>query len=518
MKSNRPITLSKELPKKVSTPQMIIAITALLLFGSGYCFSQSLNTEQTINTNIKQEERITNLEKRIAEAGDDFVSLTIEEYELLLSQPVGTVDGFEPLNTTAGGIMVGYGFADGPKIYKTDIQTIFPNIPYIREGDVFILLDSVKGTNGLDYIAPLGNMEKEENTFTDLELYIKTAGSKDYLFGSRYVNLRDPSDSMTVRALGALGGDVELSAVSGKVVMHLSTNITGLALAKGDNGVEKPFAGGMMTLKEIKDDHISFQFTGNDKDIFAWHVYDSKETILNIKEVIVKDGIYQLFAEHPQSVKVYHAEIARKEYPFAFVQEKKPAPSALLKGIEALRFSAAMLFQTQLLQTKNAAPVYLDKNDPIVTSIKSRAVSDLRQSARYMDPESPESKLIETQVKGWSEEKKNQLQALGEQSIQDYTTQTLFDAGTFMLFFGSFNEMEQKKIPEEWDIRVQHTGDDKYIAEFWEDSHVVHPEAKNEIGENERYYKMMALLYTLGKDGSVTFHNPFQSVIDFLKK
>jgi len=77
--------------------------------------------------------------------------------------------------------------------------------------------------------------------------------------------------------------------------------------------------------------------------------------------------------------------------------------------------------------------------------------------------------------------------------------------------------MYQKKIPVEWDIRVRNLGGEKYIAEFWEDSHIVHPEAKNEIGENARYYKMMALLYTLEKDGSLTFHNPFKPVIDFLK-
>ncbi|MCK9411459.1 MAG: hypothetical protein M0Q53_04100 [Prolixibacteraceae bacterium] len=495
-----------------------LPLTALIFAGGGYSFSQSQQTRQIMKTEIKQSERIAVLEKRIAEAVNDFASLTSEEYDLLLSQPTGTVEGFEPLTTTAGGIMVGYGFPDGPRIYKTDIQTTFANIPYIGEGDVFILLDSVKGSNGLDYIAPVGNMEKEENTFTDLELYVRTAGSKTYLFGSRYVNLRDPSDSMTVRALGALGGDAELSAVSGKVVMHLPTNITGLTLTKGDIGVEKPFAGGMMTLKEIKDDHISFQFTGNDKDIFAWHVYDSKDTILNIKEVIVKDGIYQLFAQHPQSVKVYQAKIVKREYPFAFAQKSKPTPSALLEGIEAVRFSAAMFFQTQLLQSKKAATIYLDKNDPIVTSIKGRAVADLRQSARYMNPESPESKAIGKQMNAWSEEKKNQLQALGQQSIGDYTSQTFFDVGTFMLVFDSFNEMDQKKIPEEWDIRVQHPVGDKYIAEFWEDSHIVHPESKDEIGENARYYKMMALIYTLGKDGSVTYYDPFQPVIEFLKK
>lgn len=394
---------------KSSFLHIAYTLIVLIFFSGVNCFSQITENKQTMKSDLKQEARIAAIEKRITDAGDDFVSLTAEEYDLLLSQPIGVVEEFEPLTTTAGGIMVGYGFPDGSKIYKTDIQTIFANIPYIGEGEVFVLLDFVKGTNGLDYIAPLGNMEKEENTFTDLELYVRTASSKDYLFGSRYVNLRDPEDDMTVRSLGALGGDVELSAVSGKVVMYLSTNITGLVLAKGDIGVEKPFAGGVMTLKEIKDDYISFEFTGEDEDIFAWFVYDSKDAILDIKEYLLNDGVYQLYAENPQSVKLYQTEIVRKEYPFSFAieQKEKPAPKPLLEGIDAARFSAAMFFQTQLLQPTNSTPVYLDKNDPIVLSIKGRAVTDLRQSARFMDPESAESKLVETQAEALSEDKKN---------------------------------------------------------------------------------------------------------------
>ncbi len=470
-----------------------------------------------MNTNIKQEERIAALEKRIALAGDDFVSLTAEEYDLLLSQPIGTVDGFEPLATTAGGIMVGIGFDDGPKIWETHIQTVFPKIPNIGEGEVFVIFDFVRGTNGLDFLDRMSNTETEEGRFTQLALNIRTAGSKSYTFGSRNVQLRDPEDDLTIRALGALGGEVELSAVSGKVVMHLPTNMTGPTLARRDIGVKQPFAGGVITLMEIKDDKISFQFTGDSKKIYAWTVYDDKNEMLVIEKALLDDGLYQFYAERPQSVKVYQTEIVRKEYPFAFVQGKKPAPSALLEGIDAARFSAAMLFQTQSDQTKPVAPIYLDHNDPIVLSVKGRAIADLRRSTRYMDPESPESKLIKTQVEAWSEEKKNQLQALGGRSIEDYTAQTLFDASTFILVFNSFKETDQKKIPEEWDIRVQHLGGGNYIAEFWEDSHAVHPEAKNDIGENARYYKMMALLYTLEKDGSVAFHNPFQPVIDFMK-
>ncbi len=317
-----PITPSKKLPKKYPALQMIIAIAALIIFGSGYCFSQSDKTGQTLNTNIKQEERITALEKRIAEAGNDFVSITAEEYDLLLSQPIGTVDGFEPLTTTAGGIMVGIGFADGPKIYKTDIQTIFPDIPNIVEGDVFVIFDSVKGTNGLDFLDRQSNTESnsenKENDFTVLALDSRKNLQKSYWFGSRYVNLRDPKDNITVRALGALGDEVELSAISGKVVMHLPVNIAGIVLSKKDIGVDNPFAGGMITLVEVNDDNISFQFTGDSKKLYAWIVYDGKGNIIDQNGSAINDGRYQISANNPQSVKIYQAEIVRKEFPFAF--------------------------------------------------------------------------------------------------------------------------------------------------------------------------------------------------------
>ncbi len=518
MQPNTPITPSKELPRKLPTLKIIIAITALILFGSAYCFSQSQNTGQTMNTNSKQDERIVALEKRVVEAGDDCVSLTAEEYDLLLSQPIGTVDGFEPLTATAGGIMVGIGFSNGPKIFKTNIQTIFPKIPNIGNGAIFVLFDSVKGSNGLDFLDRMNNTENEEKDFTQLGLDLRTAGSKPYWFGSRYVHLLDPSDSITVRALGELGGDVELSAVSGKVIMYLPTNITGLVLAKGDIGVKKPFADGFLTLKKMTKNGISFHFSGDTKKIYTWFVYDAKGNILKESGTTLKDELFQTKAKNPQSIKICQAEIVRREYPFTFVPKEKPASSALFEGIDAARLSAAMFFQTQLLQTKTATPIYLDKNDPIVVFIKGRAVTDLRRSTKYMDPGSPESESIRTKMEAWSEEKKSQLQALGGQAIGDYAAQTHFDASTFMLVFSSFGEMDEKKIPEEWDIRVQHPGGDKYIAEFWEDSQAVHPEAKNEIAENARYYKMMALLYTLEKDGSVAFHNPFQPVIDFLKK
>lgn len=115
--------------------------------------------------------------------------------------------------------------------------------------------------------------------------------------------------------------------------------------------------------------------------------------------------------------------------------------------------------------------------------------------------------------------------------------------------------MDQKKIAAEYDIRIQYLGSNKYAAEFWEDGLAVNSEANalisaNELaasgyakkhpdsgvgnvekiketyanvrksikaGKQERYTKMMALLYTLEKDGSITFHDPGQPMIDFVK-
>jgi hypothetical protein len=240
---------------------------------------------------------------------------------------------------------------------------------------------------------------------------------------------------------------------------------------------------------------------------------------------------------------VYQAEIVHKEYPFAFENENHAT---------SLQMPETMDTTMNNNQTKSAALVYLDKNDPIFLSIKGRAVTDLKESAKRLDPELPENKLIATQMKTWTEEKQNQLQALGEKSINDYTVQThlnvkIFNIGTFLLVFNDFGKMDQKRIAEEHDIRVQYLGGDKYVAEFWEDSEahalarasnpndddieIVKELIRLSSGQESisiedgakitkmvalRYTKMMALLYTLENDGSVTFHDPFQPMYDFI--
>lgn len=205
-------------------------------------------------------------------------------------------------------------------------------------------------------------------------------------------------------------------------------------------------------------------------------------------------------------------------------------------------------------RSKRVEPGYLDKNDPIFISIKGRAGTDLEQSIKRQDPESPENKSLRTQAEAWPEEKQNQVFALFEKSIDDYAGQThlsnggIFSFGTFMVVFKSFGEMEREQMEEKHDIRVQHLGGDKYVAEFWEDSEAPALASTSKPDDDDiemvkelirlssgrdststedgitstkkvalRHTKMMALLYTRGNDGSMTFHDPLQPVYDFVK-
>jgi hypothetical protein len=527
-----------------------LSLTALIFIGGGVCFSQTTKNEQTIKTDIKQEERIADLENRIANSGDDYVSLSEEEYDLLLSQPLGP--GFKPLTTTAGGIMIGIGSPKDSEVYKKDIQIIFPNIPNISEGEVFVCFDYVKGTNGLDYLDRHGNTEiKEDGTyaeddFTQLTLDKITGDSKSYWFGSRYVNLRDPEDNTTVRVLGALGGDVKLSAVSGKVVMLLPTNINGLTLYKSDIGIEKPFSGGVITLIEINDDSLSFHFynKGN-KNLYTFTVSDDYQKQLDIGDVSDDNGVYQVPVKHAGTVTLYEADIIRKEFPFSFE----------IKGQSVSEQTPTVEVETKAenKQPDVPEPVYLDANDPVFLNIHSRVLNDLKLSIKNIDPELPENKKLEAKMETWTKEKQNQLQTILETSMNDYVVQAqlktaMFNYGTFLAILSSFRNMEQQGLESEYDIRVRNLGGDSFVAELWEDAeaHAL-AIAKNPSDNNleifkelirlssgkqvisiedgttttqmvaSRYTKMIALMYTLEKDGSLTFCDPFQPMIDFLK-
>lgn len=203
--------------------------------------------------------------------------------------------------------------------------------------------------------------------------------------------------------------------------------------------------------------------------------------------------------------------------------------------------------QINITKNKKDTLLYLNKDDSVFLAIKTKAANDLKQSSKMSDPESSENKLKSEKVKTWPKEKQNQLQDVFRKSIYAYNAETKFDVGIFMLVFGDFGAMDLKDINEKFDFRVQSLGGDKYAAEFWEDllianseanalveaakmakrfpddkdvvenTKVTYAKARKSIadGKEERYSKVMVLLYTREKDGSVIFHDPFQSVIDF---
>lgn len=202
------------------------------------------------------------------------------------------------------------------------------------------------------------------------------------------------------------------------------------------------------------------------------------------------------------------------------------------------------------IQTKNLAPVYLDKNDPIYIKIKERSVTDLKQRS---DTASAENKLIADKLRTLTEEKQTQLEAIFAQAITDYTSQT---RGEFMLHFKEVAEKNPKDISEEYDFRVQNLGNNKFAAEYWEDGLAVNSEehalawvqevvkrqeaakispdvkgivqevkikfedVRNSIkaGKQERCTKVLALLYVQEKNGSITFRDPYQELYDFVLK
>jgi hypothetical protein len=202
------------------------------------------------------------------------------------------------------------------------------------------------------------------------------------------------------------------------------------------------------------------------------------------------------------------------------------------------------------IQIDHTAPVYLDKSDPIFISIKARRIADLKQRT---DTSSTENKLIADKMRTLTEEKQTELEVILVKAFTDYTSQT---HGEFMLHFREVSEKDPKIIAEEYDFRVQNLGNNKYAAEYWEDGIVMNSEEKalawaqevikkqeaakvspdvkgivqeiktkyeevrNSInaGKQERYTKVLALLYVQEKDGSITFHDPYQVLYDFVLK
>ncbi|MCW3073618.1 MAG: hypothetical protein JWP69_687 [Flaviaesturariibacter sp.] len=220
---------------------------------------------------------------------------------------------------------------------------------------------------------------------------------------------------------------------------------------------------------------------------------------------------------------------------------------SLLLLLALTQMSTIMQAQSTV-KSKKATPVYLTKNDPVYLSIKGRLINDLVQSATFADTASERNRSISKRLRSLPEERQEYYQNLFMNSLRDYNAQVHFDFGTFMMLYNDLIKKDQKTLVTESDLRILSLGKNKYAAELWEDGVLANSEAaamlwaqalikrfpdgdeKSTIkevkatyakarkemlsGKQQRYFKLIAFLYTKEKDGTVLFHDPGQVMLD----
>lgn len=297
---------------------IIVAIVVIVI--AGYFTYQKVYTpwhEAKITEEIKKAEdiKILGLEQKIIDAKGGFVSLSSEEYDLLLSRPV-TTPGVEGITTTTKGITVGF---DG-----SDIHVAFPYIPNVEDSEkVFVRFNSILTKDNKEVFDKESSFEDENDIFTDLDLEKRSSGTKAFWLGSR-----DPS----------LLEDIEVDQVgyvSGNVIFAVPVNGSSIKLSKADVGVEKPFAGGFITLNEIKEDSINFKFTGNKDAIYTYSAYDVEGKQIERSGYSISNKEYEIYFDNAMTVEVIAAEIEEKSYPFTIgVSNNPPQVASPVTNVE----------------------------------------------------------------------------------------------------------------------------------------------------------------------------------------
>ena len=193
--------------------------------------------------------------------------------------------------------------------------------------------------------------------------------------------------------------------------------------------------------------------------------------------------------------------------------------------------STVMTTEQKITTPMNRVNGYLEKTDPIYTTINARVVSDLKTSLDKVS-----AKGLYSKAEKWSDTQKDELNAVYEKSFSDYLKNTgldklhitefqTFSADDFRSARSEIGSMSDEKIAQEYDIRVQYF-DGNYVAEFWQDNLKAFVGTPNETyfkeriasGKMEQFVKAFALLYTVSADNTVVFVDPIQSVYDLLNK
>ncbi len=276
-----------------------VVIVFILALGGYLLYSNVLKPKAEARARA---EKFALLDQKIAAAGEEYVPLTTEEYDMLLSRPVEN-PAVKGITGTTSGIAIGF---DG-----SEISAAFAKIPNVDSPqEVFIRLDSIKKKDGTEVFDLESSFEADNDMFTDLELDKRSSGITPYWIGSRDVHLTN--DNYNLKAS-------DVASVSGKVVFSLPTNIQILTLTAADKGVEKAFGGGFVTLEDITDSKVTYSYSGFPDDFYAETGVD-----INGKEVYVDDyncenGTCEMTVDHAVAYKFYAATVVEKEYPFTLL-------------------------------------------------------------------------------------------------------------------------------------------------------------------------------------------------------
>lgn len=306
--------------KSILNPAVVITIVAVILIGGYFAYAKVYIPKQEAKA---YGQKVLALEQRIASVPEgDFVGLSSEEYGMLLRKPVVNPDVNGIVGTTDG---ITIGLDDGS--FGLETTAAFNYVPNIGDSEeVFVRFDSILTKDGTEVFDKGSAFEEDNDIFTDLELSKRSSGDKPYWLGSRDIHTVSGMNDIKVS---------DIAKASGYILFKLPTGITSIKLTKDDIGKEKPFGGAYVTLKEITNNSVSFDFTGEDSAIYGYTAYDA-----NGKELERNDGssmspaydgsLYTLNYEGAASFEVWTANIQDKEYPFTIAgttaSTKSPAP------------------------------------------------------------------------------------------------------------------------------------------------------------------------------------------------
>ncbi len=273
-----------------------VVVVFILAFGGYLLYANVLKPKAEARARA---EKLAVLDQKIAAAGQEYVSLTTDEYDLLLSRPVQN-PAVKGITGTTSGITVGF---DG-----SEISAAFAKIPNVDSSkEVFIRLDSIKKKDGTEVFDAESSFEADNDMFTDLDLDKRSSGTTPYWMGARDVHLTD--GNYTLKAS-------DVASVSGKIIFNLPTNIQILTLTAADKGIEKAFGGGFVTLEDITDTTVTYSYSGFPDDFYAETGVDANGKEVYVDDYNCSNGTCEMTVDHAVGYKFYVATIVPKEYPF----------------------------------------------------------------------------------------------------------------------------------------------------------------------------------------------------------